>query len=65
MEKVCGLLKEYKRPYRIITLNKCDEFEIGYLMMNFMLETITLAYLNNLNPFDQPAIDKGKSINLK
>jgi len=65
MEKVCRLLKEYKRPYRTITLNKCDEFEIGYLMMNFMLETITLAYLNNLNPFDQPAIDKAKSINLK
>ena len=65
MEKVCKLLNEYKRPYRIITLNKCAEFEIGYLMMNFMLETITLAYLNNLNPFDQPAIDKGKSISLK
>ena len=65
MEKVCRLLKEYKRPYRTITLNKCDEFEIGYLMMNFMLETIILAYLNNLNPFDQPAIDKGKSIKLK
>ena len=48
-----------------IMLNKCDEFEIGYLMMNFMLETIILAYLNNLNPFDQPAIDKGKSIILK
>jgi len=65
MEKVCRLLKEYKRPYRTIMLNKCDEFEIGYLMMNFMLETIILAYLNNLNPFDQPAIDKGKSISLK
>ena len=65
MEKVCRLLKEYKRPYRIITLNKCTEYEIGYLMMNFMLEIIILAYLNNLNPFDQPAIDKGKSINLK
>ena len=65
MEKVCRLLKEYKRPYRTIILNKCDEFEIGYLMMNFMLETIILAYLNNLNPFDQPAIDKGKSISLK
>ena len=65
MEKVCRLLKEYKRPYRTITLNKCTEFEIGYLMMNFMLEIIILAYLNNLNPFDQPAIDKGKSIKLK
>ena len=65
MDKVCRLLKEYKRPYRIVVLNKCDEHEIGHLMMNFMLETITLAYLNNLNPFDQPAIDKGKSINLK
>ena len=65
MEKVCRLLKEYKRPYRTIILNKCAEFEIGYLMMNFMLETIILAYLNNLNPFDQPAIDKGKSIKLK
>ena len=65
MEKVCKLLNQYKRPYRIITLDKCEEFEIGYLMMNFMLETIILAYLNNLNPFDQPAIDKGKSINLK
>jgi len=65
MEKVCGLLNEYKKPYRTIILNKCEEFEIGYLMMNFMLETIILAYLNNLNPFDQPAIDKGKSINLK
>ena len=65
MEKVCKLLNEYKRPYRTIILNKCAEFEIGYLMMNFMLETIILAYLNNLNPFDQPAIDKGKSIKLK
>ncbi len=65
MEKVCRLLNEYKRPYRTIILNKCAEFEIGYLMMNFMLETIILAYLNNLNPFDQPAIDKGKSVNLK
>ena len=65
MDKVCKMLKDYKRPFRIITLKKCDEFEIGCLMMNFMLETITLAYLNNLNPFDQPAIDKGKSINLK
>ena len=65
MEKVCRLLNEYKRPYRTIILNKCEEFEIGYLMMNFMLETIILAYLNNLNPFDQPAIDKGKSIKLK
>ena len=65
MEKVCRLLNEYRRPYRTIILNKCAEFEIGYLMMNFMLETIILAYLNNLNPFDQPAIDKGKSIKLK
>ena len=65
MQKVCQLLKENKRPYRIITLNKCNEFEIGYLMMNFMLETIILAYLNNLNPFNQPAIDKGKNIKLK
>ena len=65
MEKVCKLLNEYKRPYRTITLNKCREFEIGSLMMSFMLETIILSYLNNLNPFDQPAIDKGKSINLK
>ena len=65
MDKVCRLLSDYKRPYRIITLKKCDEYEIGYLMMNFMLETIILAFLNNLNPFDQPAIDKGKSIKLK
>ena len=65
MEKVCKLLNDYKRPYRTITLDKCEEFEIGSLMMNFMLETIILSYLNNLNPFDQPAIDKGKSINLK
>ena len=65
MEKVCKLLNEYKRPYRIITLDKCREFEIGSLMMNFMLETIILAYLNNLCPFDQPAIDKGKSITIK
>ena len=65
MDKVCRLLNQYKRPYRTIILNKCTEFEIGHLMMNFMLETIILAYLNNLNPFDQPAIDKGKSVNLK
>ena len=65
MEKVCKLLNDYKRPYRTIILDKCEEFEIGSLMMNFMLETIILSYLNNLNPFDQPAIDKGKSINLK
>ncbi len=65
MKKVCKLLDEYKKPYRTLILSKCEEFEIGYLMMNFMLETVFLAYLNDLNPFDQPAIDKGKSINLK
>ena len=50
------------RPFRVISLNKLDEFTLGQLFMHFMLETILTSKLLNLNPFDQPAIERIKKL---
>ena len=55
-------LHESGRPFRVISLNKLDEFTLGQLFMHFMLETILTSKLLNLNPFDQPAIDRVKKL---
>ncbi|MAR79245.1 MAG: hypothetical protein CMM18_03335 [Rhodospirillaceae bacterium] len=53
-------LKDSGRPYRVILLDDLDEFTIGQLFTHFMLETILTSELLDLNPFDQPAIEKIK-----
>src|SRR5579872_346731 len=48
------------RPVRQIHLAKVDEFHLGALMMHFMLETIIMGKLMNVDPFDQPGVEEGK-----
>lgn len=48
------------RPTICMRLDAVDARTIGALMMNAMLETILLADLLAVDPFDQPAVEKGK-----
>ena len=48
------------RPVRTIHVDALDEHTLGGLMMHFMLETIIMAHLLGVDPFDQPAVEQGK-----
>ena len=47
-------------PFRHFIFNKQKEEELGMIFTFFVLETILLARLINVNPFDQPAIEEIK-----
>ena len=49
-----------KIPFRQISFNKKNEEELGTIFTFFVLETLLLAKLMNVNPFDQPAVEQGK-----
>ena len=51
--------------YREIYLPKIDEFSIGQLMTLSMLETVAACIFLGVNPFDQPAVEQGKSLTRK
>lgn len=53
-------LSKNGRPVRQIHLSRVDAFEMGALMMHFMLETILMGRLMGVNPFDQPGVEEGK-----
>ena len=55
-----NIFKLKKIPFRQITFNKKNEEELGEIFTFFVLETILLARLMNINPFDQPAIEQVK-----
>jgi glucose-6-phosphate isomerase len=55
-----NIFKIKKIPFRQITFNKNNEDEIGNVFTFFVLETILLARLMNVNPFDQPAVEQVK-----
>ena len=55
-------LLEAGRPVREIVLSKVDEGTVGALMMHFMLETVLVALTSKTNPFDQPAVERGKKL---
>ena len=48
------------RPTRHIHLKELNEQSMGALMMHFMVETIVMADLYKINPFDQQAVEQGK-----
>tara|TARA_B100000029_G_C17578442_1_gene958870 strand:- start:571 stop:1779 length:1209 start_codon:yes stop_codon:yes gene_type:complete len=54
------VFKLKKIPFREITFNKIDEEELGMIFSFFVLETILLSRLMNVNPFDQPAVEEVK-----
>ena len=55
-------IAEAGRPMREIHLPVLDEAALGALMMHFMLETVIIALCLNINPFDQPAVERGKEL---
>ena len=57
---VKNIFKLKKIPFRQITFNKKNEEELGEIFTFFALETILLARLMNINPFDQPAVEEVK-----
>ena len=54
------IFRKEKIPYRHFIFKKNDESELGSIFTFFVLETILLSYLMNVNPYDQPAIDQVK-----
>jgi glucose-6-phosphate isomerase len=44
-------------PFRSFEINKRDEKTLGELFCFFILETILIGKLLNLNPYDQPAVE--------
>ena len=58
---VKNIFKLKKIPFREITFNKKNEAELGEIFTFFVLETILLSRLMNINPFDQPAVEEVKN----
>ena len=54
------VFKEKKIPYREIKISISNEEVLGKLFAYFIIETILIAKLTNVNPFDQPAVEKVK-----
>ena len=55
-----NIFKTKKIPFRSINFNNKNEDEIGKIFVFFFLETIILARLMNVNPFNQPAVEQVK-----
>jgi len=53
--------KKNKRIFNEIRFDGKSEYNMGAFMQLKMIETILLAKLLNVNPFDQPAVEKYKS----
>ena len=56
-----NFFKLKKIPFRQITFRKKNEDELGKIFTFFVLETILLSRLMNINPFDQPAVEQVKN----
>ena len=48
------------RPVRMIHIGQVNAFTMGALMMHFMLETILMGRLMEVDPFNQPGVEEGK-----
>lgn len=48
------------RPNRTISLRERDAFAIGEIIMLFEMETVAVAELMEIDPFDQPAVEESK-----
>ena len=55
-----AMLTDAGRPVRRLSVPAADARAVGGLMMHFMLETVVAAHLLGVDPFDQPAVERGK-----
>ena len=58
-------LIEKNRSVRIFQFPEVTEEIIGALFMHFMLEVVCVSKLMRINPFDQPAVERGKILTKK
>ena len=56
---------EGNRPNTILTLDRFDFESLGYLIACYEHKIFTQGILWNLNSFDQPGVELGKSIALQ
>ena len=52
-------------PVREIYCETINENTIGQLVIYYMIETISLCYLINVDPFNQPAVEQIKNLTKK
>ncbi len=52
-----NVFQKKKIPFRSFTILKRDEKTLGELFSFFILETILIGKMLNLNPYDQPAVE--------
>ncbi len=55
-----NVFKKDKIPYREFIFKKNSENELGSIFTFFVLETLLLAKLMNVNPYNQPGVEKIK-----
>ena len=53
-------LRKNKMPVREFKIKKINEKTLGTLFSYFILETILIAKLSKINPFNQPAVEQVK-----
>ena len=58
-------LGSHELPQRLITIPTVSPYYLGQLMINAVLETLYVAKIWDVNPFDQPAVEEGKILALK
>ena len=54
------ILKKKNIPFREIIIKKADEQILGELFSYFIIETVLISKLINVNPYDQPAVESVK-----
>ena len=59
-QAVKNIFKKKKIPFREIYFNKREESELGATYTFFVLETILLSRLMNVDPFNQPDVEQVK-----
>ncbi len=52
-------------PFREFSIRELNEETLGQLFSYFIIETIFIARLNNINPFNQPAVEQVKNYTKK
>ena len=54
-------IKDANRPCRTFQVERVDEYVTGGLLMHFMLETVMVAEMLEVAPFEQDRVEEGKS----
>ena len=57
---ILQVFKNKNIPFRKIEIKKISEDVIGEFFSYFMIETILIGRLMNLNPFNQPSVEEVK-----